>query len=91
MIESVAASKALQSLKEMNLDKEDLTTIVPHLTIVVDELIAKVSMNDDIWALAAETKANLQRRNVISREILARASAKQFCQKLSIPPEQDSF
>lgn len=87
-IESVAASKALQSLKEMDLDKVDVETIVPLMAIVSDELIAKVPISDDLWHFAAEVKSNLERRN---GEILTRSAAKQFCQNLSVPPIQDCF
>jgi len=96
MIDSVAAAKALESLKSMNLDREELKALIPPLTIVVDEVLAKASMDNRLWKLAADAKTaiNHKPRHCIYdgiRENALRSSAKTFCRVIDTPQTQDCF
>ena len=93
MIDSVAAAKALESLKSMNLDREELKALIPPLTIVVDEILAKASMDNDVWHQAWDAKMDINQRLYYSdpNESEIRSSAKTFCRVLNTPQAQDCF
>ena len=99
MIDSVASKKALVSLRGMDLDSEDLSTIITQLTTVVDEVLTKApvdTVDSRLWKLAADAKTAINHKPrhciyVDIRENALRSSAKTFCRVLDVPPDQDCF